>query len=69
MDAPAGLAPPMSALLNPVVIEVVEGMGSGGGGVAFEVSESLRNMKLVPSTGIQRRLWAMKGAWRPLRRT
>ena len=46
----------MSALLNPAVIEVVEGMGSAGGGVALDVSESLRNMKLVPSTGIQRRL-------------
>jgi hypothetical protein len=46
----------MSALLNPEVIEVVEGKGSAGGGVAFEVSDSLRNMKLVPSTDVPRRL-------------
>ena len=42
----AGLAPPISMSLKPVVMEVVAGRGSCGGGTAIEVSASFRNMKL-----------------------
>ena len=51
------------------MIELVAGIASGGGGVAVEVSTSFRNMKLLLSTGIHWRRWAMNGACKPLRLT
>jgi hypothetical protein len=46
----------MSTLLNPDVIEVVEGNVSAVAGVVVEGSASLRNMKLSPSTASSWRL-------------